>query len=182
MSTPAPFISAVMGIEKDWIDYNGHLNMAYYNVIFDRACDAFVASAGLGPDYVASRGLSYMTAEIHVCYLREVFLGAPLQVRSRILDLDAKRLHLFAELIHAEEGWVSATSEQMYLHVDMVARRVVPWPADLRAGLEALWEPTRHLPLPDRAGRRIGIPGSGRFRAQPGDRGHDGLAIVVEPS
>lgn len=161
MTDTHPYLSDRLAIEPDWVDYNGHLNMAYYNVLFDRACDVFVASAGLGPDYVAARGLSYMTAEIHVCYLREVFLGAPLQVRTRILDLDAKRLHLFAELIHAEEGWVSATSEQMYLHVDLVARRVVPWPADLRAGLEALWAPTRHLPLPDRAGRRIGIARNG---------------------
>jgi acyl-CoA thioester hydrolase len=146
-----------MAIEPGWVDYNGHLNMAYYNVLFDRACDAFVVEAGLGPDYLATRGCSYMTAEIHVCYLREVFLTDPVRVRTRILDLDAKRLHLFSELIHAEDGWVSATSEQMYLHLDMAARRVVPWPDDLRAGLEALWAPTRGLPLPTRAGRRIGI-------------------------
>jgi acyl-CoA thioester hydrolase len=132
--------------------------MAYYNVVFDRACDAFLASTGLGPDYIAARALSYMTAEIHVCYVREVFLSDPVQVRQHILDLDDKRLHLFSELIHAEEGWVSATSEQMYLHLDMAARKVTPWPDDVRAGLEALWAPTRHLPWPEKAGRRIGIP------------------------
>jgi acyl-CoA thioester hydrolase len=158
MTDAHPYLSDRYEIEPGWVDYNGHLNMAFYNVVFDRACDDFVVTAGLGPDYLAKRGCSYMTAEIHVCYLREVFLGDPLQVRMRILDLDDKRLHLFAELIHAEDGWVSATSEQMYLHLDMRARRVVPWSADVRAGLEALWAPTRHLAPPERAGRRIGIP------------------------
>jgi acyl-CoA thioester hydrolase len=157
MTDAAVHLSAAMAIEPGWVDYNGHLNMAYYNVLFDRACDAFVATAGLGPDYLETRGCSYMTAEIHVCYLREVFLADPVRVRTRILDLDDKRLHLFSELIHADDGWVSATSEQMYLHLDMTTRRVVPWPADLRDGLEALWAPTRALPSPERAGRRIGI-------------------------
>ena len=161
MTDAHPFLSDRLRIEPGWVDYNGHLNMAWYNVLFDRACDDFVTSAGLGPAYLAARGCSYMTAEIHVCYLREVFLADPLQVRMHILDLDDKRLHLYAELIHADEGWVSATSEQMYLHLDMTARRVVPWPADIRDGLEALWAPTRLLPLPERAGRRIGIPHRG---------------------
>ena len=156
--TMTVWTSPRIAIEPAWIDWNGHLNMAYYNVIFDRAADLFLAPTGLGEAHVATRGLSTMTAEIHVCYLREVFLETPLAVRARILDLDDKRLHLFAELIHAEEGWVSATSEQMYLHVDMAVRRVAPWPTDVRAGLEALWAPTRELATPDRAGRRIAIP------------------------
>ena len=158
MTDAALHLSAPMAIEPDWVDYNGHLNMAYYNVLFDRACDDFLASAGLGPAYIAARGLSYMTAEIHVCYLREVFLATPLRVRARILGLDDKRLHLFSELIHADEGWVSATSEQMNLHIDMTTRRVAPWPADIRAALADLWAPTRDLPQPARAGRAVAMP------------------------
>lgn len=156
--TEAPFLSSPMAIEPAWIDYNGHLNMAYYNVMFDRAADEFVTLAGLGPDYIRTRAMSYMTAEIHVCYLREIFLAAPVRVRLRALDVDDKRLHVFSELIHADEGWVSATSEQMYLHVDMAARKTAPWPADVRVKLDALKAASDALgPWPDRAGRRIGI-------------------------
>ena len=49
---PAPFISSVMHIEPQWIDYNGHLNVAYYNVLFDRAVDELYEPLGLGPDYL----------------------------------------------------------------------------------------------------------------------------------
>lgn len=153
----APFRSSVMAIEPSWIDYNGHLNMAYYNVLFDRAADEMFARVGLGPDYVRDRGLSYMTAEIHVCYVREIFLADPAVVIVRILDLDDKRLHVFSELRHATEDWLSATSEQMYLHVDMTARRTAPFPADVRAGLEGMKAVTDGLPVPERAGRKIGI-------------------------
>ena len=38
----APFVSSVMRVEPGWIDYNGHLNMAYYHVLFDRAVDEAV--------------------------------------------------------------------------------------------------------------------------------------------
>lgn len=153
----APFRSSVMTIEPGWIDYNGHLNMAYYNVMFDRAADELLALAGLGPHYIGERGLSYMTAEIHVCYVREIFQPDPAVVTVRILDLDDKRLHVFSELRHATEDWISATSEQMYLHVDMTARRTAPFPPDVRTRLEMLKAATEDLPMPERAGRRIGI-------------------------
>jgi hypothetical protein len=49
---PAPFVSSVMRVEPGWIDYNGHLNMAYYNVLFDRAVDEVYELLGLGLAYV----------------------------------------------------------------------------------------------------------------------------------
>jgi len=65
----APFVSTVMTVDSQWIDYNGHLNMAYYNVLIDRAVDEAFLLVGLGPDYVQNRGASFFTAEAHVRYL-----------------------------------------------------------------------------------------------------------------
>jgi len=77
---PAPFLSSVMQIEPAWIDYNGHLNMAYYNVMFDRAIDELWLKLGIGPGYMRERQGSTFTAECHVRYLREICLGDPVQV------------------------------------------------------------------------------------------------------
>ena len=79
-----PYICSVMQIEQDWIDYNGHLNMAYYNVIMDRSIDELFAVLGMGPNYLKARNGSTMTAECHVRYLREVHLGDPLQVTAYV--------------------------------------------------------------------------------------------------
>ena len=68
----APFVSSVMQVEPAWIDYNGHLNMAYYNVLFDRAVDEAFELLGCGLDYVKTRQHSCFTAEVHVRYLREL--------------------------------------------------------------------------------------------------------------
>jgi acyl-CoA thioester hydrolase len=154
----APFVSSIMTVEPGWIDYNGHLNMAYYNVLVDRAVDEAFELVGLGPDYVRSRNASYFAVEAHVRYLRELSVNARVRVTLRLLDFDAKRIHLFAELHHAIEGWVSATSEQLALHVDMTSRRVVPWPDDVLQGLAAMKAAHAALPAPEGVGRRIAMP------------------------
>src|SRR5215813_2063872 len=111
----APFVSSVMTVEPGWIDYNGHLNMAYYNVLFDRAVD-------------------------------EAF---------ELIGYDAKRMHYFEQLFHAGEGWVSATSENMSLHVDMAAGKTAPFPANVAGCLARMKASHGRLPRPEAAGRRI---------------------------
>jgi acyl-CoA thioester hydrolase len=153
----APFRARALSIDPSWIDYNGHLNQAYYALLFDRALDEVLEPAGLGPDYIRDRKLSYMTVESHLCYVREVFKDDPVRVSALVLDVDDKRLHMFTELRHASDGWLSCTAEWMTVHVDMAARRAVPWPTDVRARLEAMKTASASVGRPERAGRSIGI-------------------------
>jgi len=157
----APFVSSVMRVEPGWIDYNGHLNMAYYNVLFDRAVDEVYEVLGLGLDYLKTKQHSTFTAEVHVRYLRELNAGNPVLVTFQLLDFDAKRLHYFERLLHAEQGWLSATSENMALHVDMRARQTAAFPPDVMARLGCMKAAHAALPIPDGAGRRIAMRGTG---------------------
>ena len=158
---PAPFVSSLMRVELQWIDYNGHLNMAYYNVLFDRAVDEAYELLGIGLGYLKSQGHSTFTAEAHVRYLRELQDGDPVRVTLQLLDYDAKRIQLFEQLLHATEGWVSATSENMTLHVDMATKKVVPFPESVTRSLAVMQAAHAHLPRPDGAGRHISMPGKG---------------------
>jgi len=153
----APFVSSVMRVESGWIDYNGHLNMAYYNVLFDRAVDEVYELLGLGLDYLKTRRHSTFTAEVHVRYLRELYAGDPVQVTFQLLDFDSKRLHYFEELRHAEQGWLSATSENMALNVSMDAKKTAPFPANVIECLTRMKAAHATLPIPDGAGRRIAM-------------------------
>jgi acyl-CoA thioester hydrolase len=155
---PAPFVSSVMRIEPQWIDYNGHLNVAYYNVLFDRAIDEFYEPLGLGPDYLKTTKHSTMVVETHVRYLREVHVDAPLKVTAQLLGYDAKRFHVYEELVHATEGWVSATSESMTVHVDMTAKKVALFPDNVMRAFEKMKEAHATLPWPEAAGRKIAMP------------------------
>ena len=153
----APFVSSRMRVERGWIDYNGHLNMAYYNVLFDRAVDEAFTLVGCGPDYVKTRQHSCFTAEVHVRYLRELRADDPVRVTFQLLDYDSKRLHYFEQLFHASEGWVSATSENMALHVDLDSKKTAGFPPDIAACLAKMKATHAMLPVPEAAGRSVGM-------------------------
>ena len=155
---PAPFTSSIMRIEPQWIDYNGHLNVAYYNVLFDRAVDEIYELLGLGPAYLENHKHSTMVAESHVRYLRELLQTDPVRVSIQLIDYDAKRIVLFERLLHADKGWLSATCETMTLHVDMTAKKVAPFPENVLRALADLKAAHAQLPPPEDLGRRIAMP------------------------
>jgi acyl-CoA thioester hydrolase len=156
MTVAAPFVSRVLEIQKDWIDYNGHLNMAYYNVLFDLGADEAFACLGMGLSYAQERRLTTYTAEIHVCYVRELHLTDKITCSVHLLDHDEKRFHFYQELRHLD-GWLAATCENLTLHVDMNGPKVCPMPADILANLDAMRAEHAVLPTPERAGRSIRI-------------------------
>ena len=153
---PAPFVSKVMGIQKDWIDYNGHLNMAYYNVLFDKCADEAFELMGMGPAYAKDRRLTVYTAEVHVCYVQELHLSHSVIGTFQLLDCDNKRLRSYHELRHVD-GWLAATSEILTLHIDMSGPKVSPFPPDVQEKVDAMRAAHVALPMPERAGRSIGI-------------------------
>lgn len=154
--TDAPHRSRLMQVEPQWIDYNGHLNMAYYNVLFDRGADDLFEEFGFGPDYAKTTGFSTFSAEFHVCYLREVHEGDPVYVTSQLIDFDEKRFHFYQELWH-EDGWLSATGEGLGLHIDLSGPKVAPMPPAQFAAMQKVMEAHAALPRPERVGRHIEI-------------------------
>src|SRR4029078_6912429 len=154
----APFVSSLMHVDPQWIDYNGHLNMAYYNVLFDRAVDEVYELIGIGADYLKRANHSTFTAEVHVRYVRELYANDPVRVTFQLLDFDSKLFPYFEQLFHATEGWVSATSENMTLHVDMAAKKVAPFPDSVMRALARMKAAHAQLPRPEAAGRRIAMP------------------------
>jgi len=157
----APFVSSLMRVEPQWIDYNGHLNMAYYNVLFDRAVDEVYELLGIGAEYLKNHRHSTFTAEVHIRYVRELQEGDPVRVTFQLLDFDSKRFHYFEQLFHATEGWVSATSENMTLHVDMTAKKVAPFPPLILRTFARMKAAHSQLPCPEAVGRRISMPRKG---------------------
>jgi len=157
MTFDAPFKSDIMHVEPAWIDYNGHLNMAYYNVLFDRCVDQAYELFGFDADYLKTHNASFFTLEVHVTYLREIHEGAPVYVTLQLLDFDEKRTHFFQELHHAEDGFLSATSEQINLHVDMGTKRSAPFPPDVLKRIEAMHTAHAGLERKPQVGHVIGI-------------------------
>jgi acyl-CoA thioester hydrolase len=143
----------------EWIDFNGHMNLAYYVVVFDLAGDTLFDQLDIGLPFRERTGYSSFAAETHTKYEREVKQGDRLCVFSHVLGADAKRLYVFHEMFHADAGFRAATQEVMSLHVSLATRRVTALPADKLAALQAVVARRGDTPLPPEAGRRIAMPG-----------------------
>ena len=146
-------------VRPEWIDSNGHMNLAYYVVVFDFATDALYRALDIGDSYRNASGNSCFTAETHTLYEREVHLGDKLLVRTWLLGVDTKRLHYFHEMFHADSGERSAVQELMALHINMGVRRVAPYPPERYAALQQAVREYAPATLPKGAGRRIALPG-----------------------
>lgn len=158
MVFPTPIKSAPYSIESQWIDYNGHFNMAYYNVLFDRDSDVALALIGLGPAYVKKTGNSYFILEAHISYLRELHPRDQVWIATQILDFDAKRIHYVQQMHHAKEGWIACVTENMAMHVDLQSKKSSPFPADILERVKIAHEAHKSLTIPLQVGYKIGIP------------------------
>jgi len=154
---PAPLVLHRERVDSGWIDYNGHMNLAYYVLAFDHATDAFFDYIGLGVAYLQSNNCSTFTLEAHVTYERELMADAPMRFETQLLDHDAKRLHYMHMMYHGEDGYLASTNELISLHVDMSRRRSAAMPATVTERLDRIAATHRQLPRPPQAGRVISL-------------------------
>lgn len=153
-----PPVIHTTAIKPEWLDYNNHMNVAFYVWIFDLAGVALAQSIGLGEDVTRTTGISWMALENHVTYDNEVSLGQQVEVRVQLVDHDHKRLHLYFEMhTIGADGYLAATEEQLVLCVDLRQRRAATFPPEVQARIAALAQSQAHLPPAANIGRKIGI-------------------------
>ncbi len=154
---PAPFTGHAAVVRPEWIDENGHMNMAYYFVVFDGAIDRLWAAIGLGQPYRERTQHGTFAAESHILYKAELLLGDEVRVATQIVAADSKRIHLAHEM-RRSDGAVAAQQEAMLLHVSLQTRRVVPFLPEVAGLIAAAAEAHAALPRPDWVGRRLAMP------------------------
>ena len=88
MSIPAPFDGYQGEVLPKWIDINGHMNLAYYTVLFDCATDLLFETIGIGQSYKRATNHGTFVVETHNLYERELLVGERVRVVSQILGGD----------------------------------------------------------------------------------------------
>lgn len=162
MTAPDPANTAPLGLHRErvlpeWLDYNEHMNVAYYVLAFDHATDAFADHIGIGWDHTKTTRGSIFIVEAHVAYLREVVKDDPLRFTTHVLDFDERRIHFAHEMYHDEAGYLAATNELMMLHVDLDERRAVAMPEAVLNRLADLRDSHAKLPRPKGLSRPMGL-------------------------
>ncbi|MDX1656515.1 MAG: thioesterase family protein [Candidatus Competibacteraceae bacterium] len=142
---------------REWIDYNGHMNVASYVQAFDHATDALMEFVGLGPTYRASTHCSAFVLETHVNYQREMVEGEAIRITTQLLGFDAKRIHYFHRMYHGDTGYLTATTELITIHVDLKKRQGAPMPLAVLDRLNAVMAQHIQMPRPPQSGRVIGV-------------------------
>ncbi len=110
-------------VKPEWIDHNGHMNVAYFVLAFDEATDAAYESWGIGLDYPESSGCSVFTLGMNVDYLGELFEGDAIRIETTLVDHDAKRIHYYHRMFNTETGQLAATNECLCMNVDLATRK-----------------------------------------------------------
>jgi len=153
-----PLAPVMETVRKEWIDIFGHMNMAYYVLVFDSGTYAFWTHVTRDRPQAEREEMAYAVVEAHINYIREVSEGQGLRVTTRVLDADGKRFRLFHEMHQVEEGYLAATNEVLGLGFNLRSRRVAPFTAPVMAEIERQLAHDRALPMPANAGRAIAIP------------------------
>ena len=111
-------------IKKEWIDYNNHMNMAYYVLDFDDVWEIILNKFQMGGNSAKSTNMSTMVVETHTTYNSEVKLGDEVEINLTFFDHDKKRLHFKMEMIEKSSKKLSATLEMLSLYIDLKKRKV----------------------------------------------------------
>ena len=157
MKIDAPLRLHSTTIGPEWIDYTGHMNVAFYVLAFDHATDAFFDFLGLTDDYRRDNNASAFALAAHVNYLRELHEGDTVRIETQLIDHDHRRMHFFHAMFDEKDGYRAATSEWINTHVDMTARRSADVFPPVHERLAAVLAAHRHLDPPQYKGHVIGI-------------------------
>ena len=117
-------------VKKEWTDYNGHLNVAYYVLIFDMAADIMLDNFNMGGVSAKKDKRTTLVAEMHTIYNQDIRLGAEVETQLTYIDYDKKRIHYRLSMFHKEKKYLAATNEVLSLYVDLDQRKVIEFDAD----------------------------------------------------
>ena len=111
-------------IKKEWTDYNNHMNMAYYVMVFDQIWENMLEKFNMGENSAKTNKRSTMVVETRTTYNNEVKQGEEVEINLTFFDHDKKRLHFKMEMIEKSSKKLSATLEMLSLYIDLSKRKV----------------------------------------------------------
>lgn len=159
MNDTAGLVITRLTVKPEWLDYNDHMNVAYYHTAFDLAIEDLKVAYGLTTAYRELHQRSTVALEAHITYQNEAMLGDPLRIESRIVATDGKRVHIGQAMYR--DTTLLATQEALSLSFNLATRLSCPFDSPLLTRIQALQQAQAALPKPVWIGRTIGL-GAGR--------------------
>ena len=125
----SPFRTRNQIVLDEWIDYNGHMNVAYYTLAFDKALDFFFEDVlNIGPSFVEKNKEGPFALKASYNYFSELMENESFFVDISISDFDSKRVHVFGEMRKDKSLELSAVFETVLMNMDLSARKFKQYP------------------------------------------------------
>lgn len=155
-AVPAPYYG-YSEVRPGWLDANGHMNVAHYVSAFDDGSCPMFDDIGLGWDYTARGESSVFMVSSSTDFRRELRAGDRLEMTTRLVAFDRRRIHVYQELFHRDQAYLAAQAEFVFVHVSLQTRRVTEIPDSAYARLGEIAAAHASLPLVPFMGRAIGL-------------------------
>ncbi|MEM7541714.1 MAG: thioesterase family protein [Pseudomonadota bacterium] len=144
-------------VKPAWLDENDHMNVAYYLSALDDGSEALFEDIALGWEYTRDGAGTIFVASCNIDFRRELLSGDNIEVRTQLLAFDSKRIHCYLSVHNADEAYLAAEAEQLYLHMSLATRRPAPIPEGPKQRLAEIERVHRELPIPPFVGRKMGM-------------------------
>lgn len=142
-------------VREEWLDHNGHMNVAAYLIAFDSAVRTLCIGLGIGPDQIPQSGKTIFVGQANIVYRHELVRGSRIRIAARILAVTEGRAHACLSMFDEDRDVLAAFNEQLFVCADMSTRRPSPFPPVPKERFRAVFEAQRHFPVPKFVGRRI---------------------------
>ena len=156
-SIKSPFVTDIKKVLPEWIDYNGHMNVAYYTLAFDEALDDFLNEIGIGESHVRSSQNGPYALQANYHYLNELLEGEQFRVRIYLVDVSNKCFHSAMEIFNEKDLSVCAVCEQITMNVDLKRRKSNNYPDWVREKFDMMLGSQNDEQLPAQIGKPIGL-------------------------
>ena len=152
------FQSNIQNVKKEWIDYNGHMNVAYYTLAFDHSLDDFLETIlEIGPTFVKKEKQGPYSLQSNYHYLDELRLGDKFFSKIYIIDSDKKKVHIVLEMIDFKTKRQVAVCETLLINVDLNIRKSVNYGDHVIKKIEQYQAKCSEVKLPLQVGKNLKI-------------------------
>lgn len=155
-AVPTPYLGYSI-VKDNWLDANGHMNVAHYVTAFDDGSCPMFDEIGLGWDYTHGGESSVFMVSSSIDFRRELLAGDPLEMTTRLLGFDRRRIHVYQELFQREQRYLAAQAEFVFVHVSLTSRHVTNIPKAALTRLAEIAKAHAEMPQPAFIGRPIGL-------------------------
>ena len=153
-----PIILSEKMVLKEWIDYNGHMNVAFYTLAFDNSLDEFLENVlGIGETHAFYDQQGPFVLQSHYHYLNEMNLDEKFNVRLLVVDCDEKRMHLCLDIFSAKQKKIIAVSETVLINVNLAIRKTEKYPSWAYDRIIKLKRTHENANFPSVLGNSIGL-------------------------